>query len=327
MRIRMRFALVLGAVLALALPGQADAQYDHWELDLHAGIMRSDLFEFRSTEPLFGARLMRFWDNNWGFGGFADFSPFGQTVIRHSWPEMDVDVWMYGAEVDYVIPSSGPLWFFVSGAVGAATVQLDSLPDFEESRLFIDSETTTRLMFAPGLGFKVVNDRMNPRFGLRVDVQDRIIHFPKRFRAFPSQPERKFDDDRFTNNWTLTAGLAFLFGGAPTFAQPVTCPECDCPVCPAPPVVEEPERICVERLWWFETDATITVDGRRWVKFGAPQIIDPAELIEITEMDEIPVYAEVDDEWPYERLWVPVCEPEGGFQQYVPEPEVRGTTG
>lgn len=63
----------------------------------------------------------------------------------------------------------------------------------------------------------------------------------------------------------------------------------DCPVCPAPPVVEEPERICVERLLWFETDAAITVDGRRWVKFGAPQIVDPAELIEITEMDGIPV--------------------------------------
>jgi hypothetical protein len=328
-----RFAL--GAVLSTLLlgrPATARAQYDHWELGVHAGVLWVDLFEQNTKMPAVGARVTRHFDNGWGLGPFFDYAWENDALVYHSMPLTDVQIYMYGGEVDYTFPSSGPFYFFVKSGVGAATVQLDTIGIREDERIFLE-ESQTRFMLSPGFGFKILNNATNPFLAFRVDFEDRIIfNFPKRFRAHETE-EPGFNDkvnrDEFTNNLVLTGGVSFLFGGAPRPAAIAVVPACPpVPVCPVPvqaPV--QPEPICVEELWWYRTDSTITVLGRNWVKFGTATVMDRDQLVQVSDIDGVPIFVEITDDFPYDRLWVPLCLPPNNFQQYVPEQEIRGTTG
>ena len=214
---------------------------------------------------------------------------------------------------------------------GAATVELDTIPvGREPERLFLRN-STTRFMLAPGIGLKLLNNPTNPVLAFRVDLEDRIIFgFPKRFKAHEEEQEEATNDkvnrEEITNNLMLTGGVSLLLGGAPSFGGPVplTCPPT--PICPTTEI-PPPTGICVEELWWYSTDSTITVLGRNWVKFGTATVLDRGRLVQVSELDGIPIYAEIDDEFPYDRLWVPLCVPPNGYQEYVPETEIRGTTG
>ena len=327
-----RFAL--GVALALALVGRtgvASAQYDHWEIGVHAGVLWVDLFEQNTTMPLVGARVAKHFDNGWGIGPFFDYAWEDDALVYHSYPLTDVQIYMYGLEADYTFPAPGPFYFFAKLGAGAATVELDTIPvGREPERLFL-RESQTRFMLVPGVGFKVLNSRTDPFLAFRVGLDDRIIfNFPKRFEGHATEEEEegitgKVNREEVTHNLALTGGISFLFGGAPPlFSVPVTpvCPPA--PICPLAPA---PEPLCVEELWWYRTDSSVTVLGRNWVKFGTATVMDRNDLVQVSEMDGIPIYAEAADEFPYDRLWVPLCVPPNGFQQYVPEQEIRGTTG
>jgi len=92
--------------------------------------------------------------------------------------------------------------------------------------------------------------------------------------------------------------------------------------------VEEPEPdTCLGSQPWFTGDATINVDGKNWVKFGATRSVPMDELTRIAEYDEVPVFAGVDEERPYREILLPLCDAENTYQPYRLESEVRGTTG
>ena len=326
----------LGVVLSLLIlagkPGDASAQFDHWELGVHGGVLWVDLFEQNTTMPVVGARVIKHFDNGWGIGPFFDYAWDDDVLVYHSYPLTDVEIYMYGLEADYTVPMGGPLYFFGKLGAGAATVELDTIPvGREPERLFLRN-SQTRFMLAPGIGFKILNNPTDPVLAFRVDLEDRIIfNFPRRVEAHETEAEEqgetgKVVNEEMMNNLMLTGGISLLLGGAPSFgpALPLTCPPTPvCPVVDIPP----PAGICVEELWWYSTDSTITVLGRNWVKFGTATVVDRGRLVQVSELDGIPIYAEIDDEFPYDRLWVPLCVPPNGFQEYVPETEIRGTTG
>ena len=319
---RYGYGLALAALLFFSLPADARSQYDHWAFDVHAGVFRTDLFEIRKTEPVIGARLMRHFDGGFGLGANFDYVPAGETEVYHSYPPTDVDIYMYNLEIDYTFPSPGPLYFFVTAGAGAATTNLDSIPaDREPERLFL-RESQTDFMLPLGVGLKLHNSRDNPWFAFRLDVGDRLIYFAKRRRDADVVEHAKENFNELTNNWIATLALSFLFGG-PRFVEDAP------PVFVAPPaIIEEP--ICVagaDELWWFRNDSPVTVEGRNFVKFGTPEYVNRSDLVEVSEMDGVPIYARAGDEAPYEELLVPLCVPDGSFQLYVPEVEVRGTTG
>jgi hypothetical protein len=330
MKQRYALGVVLGLLIFAGRPGVASAQYSHWELGVHGGVLWVDLFEQNTTMPVVGARVLKHFDNGWGLGPFFDYAWDDDVLVYHSYPLTDVEIFMYGLEADYTFPSPGPFYFFGKLGAGAATVELDTIPfGRDPERLFL-RESQTRFMLAPGIGFKILNSRTDPFLAFRVDLEDRIIfNFPKRFEAHDEEAEEqgvtgKVVREEMTNNLMLTGGISFLLGGAPAPAAlvvPLTCPPT--PICPAPVV----PQLCVEELWWYRTDSTITVLGRNWVKFGTATVMEQSELVQVSELDGIPIYAEVDDDFPYDRLWVPLCVPPNAFQEYVPEVEIRGTTG
>lgn len=326
------FALLVASVLVLA-PVEGRAQYDHWELNLHAGALRVDLFEQPFWSPLVGAKIMRHWDNGWGFGPFFDYAWEDDAVVYHNIPMTDLDMYFYGGELNYTL-GRGPFHPFLSLGVGAATVELgpEVLVDLsgnprDGDRGFLQ-ESQTKFLLEPGVGFKILNSRTDPWIAFRVDLEDKIVFdFPQRERTWPANEvpveQHKTNFGRETNNWALTAGLSFLFGGVPGFAPPPV----SCPICPTTYVEPEPALICVEDQWWYTSDASITVNGRQWIKFGAASAIPRDELIRIGEVDGVPVYIRHDAQVPYQEVLLPLCSPEGFYQPYVPEQEVRGTTG
>jgi hypothetical protein len=84
---------------------------------------------------------------------------------------------------------------------------------------------------------------------------------------------------------------------------------------------------CVDGRDWYRTDATISVEGRTWVKFGTPSTVSPDELVQIGEFDDVPVYVRTDARVPYREVYLPLCSPANTYQRYRPQQEVRGTTG
>jgi len=94
-----------------------------------------------------------------------------------------------------------------------------------------------------------------------------------------------------------------------------------------PLVVEEEPENCLSDQSWYTGDATINVDGRNRVKFGATETISMDQLTQIGSYDGVPVYARADAQRPYRRVYLPLCEPADTYQPYRPESEVRGTTG
>ncbi len=328
---RITFGVALTLLLLAGRAGVASAQYSHWEAGVHGGVLFVDLFEENTTMPVVGARVLKHFDNGWGFGPFFDYAWDSDVLVYHSYPLTDVQIYMYGAEADYTFPAAGPAYFFAKVGAGAATTKLDTIPfGRPEERLFL-KESQTHFMLSPGVGFKILNSRTNPFLAFRVDLEDRIFfNFPRRTEAHATEEDQagitgKVVHEEMMNNLMLTGGVSLLLGGAPPVGGvvPLTCPPT--PVCPVVPPPEQ--QLCVEELWWYRTDSTITVLGRNWVKFGTATVMDRAGLVQVSELDGIPIYAEITDEFPYDRLWVPLCVPPNAYQEYVPETEIRGTTG
>lgn len=354
--------------------GEASAQVSAWEFNLHAGAFQRDLGfdegDDTDTDFLAGVRLMRHSDNGFGFGGNFDWVFADEFELGPGFEDEDVNIniFLYSAELQYTFPTTGPVDFFVGAGIGGMTTQFDDLPGADD---FLD-ETETDLLVPIAAGLRFLNDDVNPTWGFRVDGRDNI-----QFIEDVPDPEEGDTDTEAENNWELSAGISFFFGGGPPEPpEPVDsdndgvtddrdrCPNtppgtrvdsfgCPVPVdsdgdgvvderdrCPNTPagtrvdadgcpiVEEEPEpAACIDGRDWFRTDASIFVEGRRWVKFGAQRTIQPEELVEVAEFDGVPVYARTNAQRPYQEILLPFCAPEDTYQAYQPETEVRGTTG
>jgi OmpA-OmpF porin, OOP family len=145
---------------------------------------------------------------------------------------------------------------------------------------------------------------------------------PDGLDACPNTPQGAMVDERGCPLDSDNDGVYDGIDRCPNTPAGVQVDETGCPI------EVEPERAdCLSDQSWYTGDATINVDGRNWVKFGATETIAMDQLTRIGEYDGVPVYARTDARRPYRRVYLPLCEPANTYQPYRPESEVRGTTG
>lgn len=192
------------------------AQDNEWELNLHAGAFQRDLGfdddDDTDTDVLVGLRLMRHIPSGFGFGGNFDWVFADQFELGPGFEDEDVNIniYLYSFEVDYTFPTEGPVKFFVGAGVGGATTHFDDLPGAAD---FLD-ETDTDLLVPLAAGLKFLDDGTDPRWGFRVDARDNIIWVDE------FDPVEEDLDKTAENNWELSAGLSFFFGGGPRYEPP-----------------------------------------------------------------------------------------------------------
>ena len=204
----------LGAALALvptARPASAQSPASHYhrnnyELNLHAGALILDddfaasLGEADDTDLLVGARFLYNTTPGWGFGANFDWVPAASIDLRGTDEDLDINVFLYSAEVDYTFPSPNRLHFFVGGGVGAATVSLGDEPE----RIEDDSETDVLVPLAAG--FKWFSRTTRQSWALRAEVRDNIIWLET------LDPDEGDEDPEATHNLELSAGISLFFG-------------------------------------------------------------------------------------------------------------------
>jgi hypothetical protein len=204
----------LGAALALALParpanGQSPASHYHrnnYELNLHAGALILDddfaaaLGDADDTDLLLGGRFLYNTAPGWGFGANFDWVPAASVDLRGRDEDVDVNLFLYSAEVDYTFPSPNRLHFFVGGGVGAATLSLSDEPEAIED----DSETDVVVPLAAGLKWFSRTTRQS--WALRAEIRDNII-WQEAFDA-----DEGDQDPEATHNLELSAGVSLFFG-------------------------------------------------------------------------------------------------------------------
>lgn len=281
--------------------------------------------------------------------------------------DVNVNLFYYSGELAYTFPSDSRLKFGLSAGVGAATTQFDDLPGsedfFDESSTDFMVPIGANLKFVndpfdPTWGLRVdARDNI-----VWVDEFSEDLETEKKpqntweltagisffFGGGPSYQEPEIvepidsdgdgvpdDRDRCPNTPAGTRVDAF---GCPvpvdSDGDGVVDDRDRCPNTPAGtpvdadgcPIVEE-RAACVDGRSWFRTDAPIRVDGRNWVKFGAASVIAEAELREIADHDDVPVYVRTSAREPYREIYLPMCSPSGAYQAYRPEQAIRGTTG
>jgi hypothetical protein len=110
------FALGVLALALTARPATAQSPASHYshnnyELNLHAGALILDddfaasLGEADDTDVLLGARFLYNTAPGWGFGANFDWIPAASIDLRETDEDLDVNLFLYSAEVDYTFPS------------------------------------------------------------------------------------------------------------------------------------------------------------------------------------------------------------------------------
>lgn len=146
---------------------------------------------------------------------------------------------------------------------------------------------------------------------------------PDGLDACPNTPEGAMVDERGCPLDSDNDGVYDGIDRCPNTPAGVQVDETGCPI-------EEPEEedtTCLDNQGWYTGDATINVDGKNWVKFGATKTVAADELTEIGTYRGVPAYVRSDATRPYREILLPLCSPENTFQPYRLESEVRGTTG
>ncbi|MFN2383291.1 MAG: outer membrane beta-barrel protein [Gemmatimonadota bacterium] len=210
------FALALGVLLVFGWSGQVQAQEEHYgtrpfELNFHAGAIMVDAGgeSDNDTDVLFGTRAVWNAPSGWGFGASFDYVLSDADVdddteglsLAVDGEDIDTSTWLYGAGIEYTFPSQSQAHFFVGAGIGAATTKLSDAPEGVE-------DSSTDLMVPVGGGLKWFNRTNDPSWALRADVRDNII-----FRETFDADEEDSTGSEATNNFELSGGLSFLFGG------------------------------------------------------------------------------------------------------------------
>lgn len=211
-------ALMLGAGLVASSPGSLFAQYNHWEFNAHAGAFRYDLGlddddddENTDTDVLAGLRLARHWESGWGIGVNGDWVFADQFDLPETAEDEDinVDLYLYSAEIDYTFPSAGRTNFFLAAGIGGATTRVSDIPTATGDD---GDEATTDLLIPLGVGLKFHNDNVDPTWAIRIDVRDNLIW---RNDIDIVDPQAIEGDTELKSNFELSGGISFFFGGGP----------------------------------------------------------------------------------------------------------------
>lgn len=211
MRTHVGFALAAALALAtITRPSMAQSPASHYhgnnyELNLHVGALVLDddfaaaLGEADDSDLLLGARFLYNTPPGWGFGGNFDWVPAASIEVGGD-EDIDVNVFLYSAEIDYTFPSPNRLHLFVGGGVGAATIALGDVPEGVED----DSETNLLVPLAAGLKWFSRTTRQSWAF--RAEIRDNII-WQETFDV-----DERDEDQEATHNLELSAGVSLFFG-------------------------------------------------------------------------------------------------------------------
>lgn len=205
----------LGTLLGLGLAaddaaGQSPASHYHgnnYEFNLHGGALFLDdefvasLGETDDTDGILGLRFLYNTAPGWGFGANLDWVPAAQVDLGPGAgdEDLDINVFLYSAEIDYTFPSPNRLHLFVGGGVGGATISLEDAPPGVD-----DSETDFLVPLAVGLKWFSRTTRQSWAF--RAEFRDNII-----WRDRLDADERDTDPEA-THNLELSGGISFFFG-------------------------------------------------------------------------------------------------------------------
>lgn len=199
---RTLFAMAFSTLLVLGFTVSAQAQAEHYgpapiEFNAHVGALFIDTPDGvdSDTDPMYGIRLGYNTPGGLGFAGNLDWIPgernFAGTPI-------DINTWLYSAEVNYTFASSNPLHVFLLAGVGGATRTFSDIPG-EDS---IDSQSD--LMIPVGGGIKWFS---GGSWGIRAEVRDNIVLETDVF-----DPEEGDEDTKARNHIEVSGGISFFFG-------------------------------------------------------------------------------------------------------------------
>lgn len=233
-----RIAYPLALALALAWPAAARAQAGSWELALQGGALRHDLFEKDGTDPVVGGRIARHFAGGWSVGGAVDWSAsefdagiVGPDVPASGASDVDATLLRTSVAVDKAFAMGPRTRFGLGAGVGAARVSYDGIPG-------IGDESETSLLVPVSAGVRFLNRSEAPSWGLRLDVRDNLIFLDD------EDPTGRSRDDDVVQQWEVSAGLSFFFGGR---GKAAATRERDEPVAYAPPATDDSERRARER--------------------------------------------------------------------------------
>ena len=199
-------AIVLTARLATAQSPASHYHDNNYELNLHAGALILDddfaasLGETEDTDAILGARFLYNTAPGWGFGANFDWVPAASIDLRGRDDDLDVNLFLYSAEVDYTFPSPNRLHFFVGGGVGAATISLSDEPEG------VDDDSETDVMVPLAAGLKWFSRTTRQSWALRAEIRDNII-WQETFDV-----DEGDEDPEATHNLELSAGISLFFG-------------------------------------------------------------------------------------------------------------------
>lgn len=145
---------------------------------------------------------------------------------------------------------------------------------------------------------------------------------PDGLDACPSTPAGAQVDERGCPLDSDNDGVYDGLDQCPNTPAGVQVDENGCPM-----EVEEEAKACLDDQSWYTGDATISFDGRSWVKFGATQTASMDILTQVGEYEGVPIYVGQRARQPYREVWLPLCAPADTYQPYRRVSEVRGTTG
>lgn len=198
---------ILIALLVTALPATALAQSDTWELNLHGGALRHDVFDESDSDLSVGGRLARYTAGGWGIGAAVDWTDAGSgrltpvgTLDDGLQASVDVRLLRYAAEVDKSFPARGRTRFTLGAGVGGARTSYDGLPGVGE-------KSETNLMVPVSAGLKFMNRSTSPSWGIALGARDQMIF------VGDEDPLGNARDSEIAHQVQGTVGLSLFFGG------------------------------------------------------------------------------------------------------------------
>ena len=200
---RTLFAIAFTALMVVGVAANAQAQGEHYgpapiEFNAHVGALFIDTPEGvdSDTDPMYGLRLGYNTTSGIGFAGNLDWVP-GERNIGGS--PIDVNTWLYSAELNYTFASPARVHPFLAAGVGAATRSFSDIPGED------DIESQTDLLIPVGGGIKWFSK--SNTWGIRTEIRDNIVLETDVF-----DPEEGDEDTSAAHHIELSGGVSFFFG-------------------------------------------------------------------------------------------------------------------
>ena len=181
---------------------RVQAQAEHYgpapiEFNAHVGALFIDTPEGvdSDTDPMYGLRLGYNTTSGIGLAGNLDWIPGERNVGGSS---IDVNTWLYSAELNYTFASPARIHPFLAAGVGAATRTFSDIPGED------DIETQTDLLIPVGGGIKWFS---GGNWGIRTEIRDNIVLVDDVL-----DPDEGDTDTETFHNIELSGGISFFLG-------------------------------------------------------------------------------------------------------------------